>query len=260
MGGRPLTALNICCFPFGKIDPSALEQIVLGGLDKIREAGAVLLGGHTVRDEELKYGLSVSGAVHPNAVITNAGSREGDLLILTKPIGTGVLINAARTGLACEQDLREPLRLMATLNRVACEVMRNIGANACTDITGFGLAGHAMEIARASGVHLHIAFNAVPLYSRAFEYLCEQVKASRGSMDRALTREFYECDPDVALEQDKLLFDPQTSGGLLISVPRRNAYRMLDALHANGVNAAAIVGEVTSSRPVGLHVTPDFYM
>jgi selenide,water dikinase len=253
MGGRPLTALNICCFPFSKIPIAALEGIVLGGLDKIREAGAVLLGGHTVRDEELKYGLSVSGVVHPEAVITNSGARPGDRLILTKPIGSGVLINAVRSGAAPEAVLHEPLQTMAKLNRVACEVMIRIGVNACTDITGFGLAGHAWEVARASGVRLRLHMSSVPIYSAAHEYICEKLRRQVEQRTSPVPN-WCQIGTDVSLEQQALLFDPQTSGGLLISAPQNSAEIMMRELLASGVGDAAIVGEVLQSGSSGIEV------
>lgn len=255
MGGRPLTALNICCVPFSKLPITTFEAIIRGALDKIHEAGAVLLGGHTVRDEELKFGLSVSGVVRPDAVITNAGACPGDSLILTKPIGSGVLIDAARSGLISEIDLYQVFQIMGTLNRTPCEVMLRVGANACTDITGFGLAGHGGEIARASGVLLRLNMSSIPLYPRAYDLVSQNLKGRAASAKKtAFFADSYEIAPGIAPEREALLFDPQTSGGLLISVPRQKAGRMLDELHASGVSNAAIIGEVLAANSPGLEV------
>jgi selenide,water dikinase len=254
MGGRPVTALNICCFPFAKLPAPVLEEIVRGGLDKIREGGAVLLGGHTVRDDELKYGLSVSGIVDPGQVVTNAGARTGDSLILTKPIGSGALINAVRSGSISEAIIQEPLQIMAQLNRTACEAMVRVGVDACTDITGFGLAGHALEIARASGVRLLLSMSTVPIYSAALEVVCEKLKRQT-SDPKAMDVKTCRISPDVPASKRALLFDPQTSGGLLIAVSRDKTESLLSELLAAGVRHAAVIGEVVSGDPPGIDVS-----
>lgn len=163
MGGRPLTAMNIICFPIGKLELTVLAEILKGGADKIREAGAVLLGGHSVEDNEPKYGLSVTGIISPNKVLTNAGARAGDILILTKPLGIGIITTAIKGGLSSPDEILSVTAVMAALNKEAAEVMQEIGVNGCTDVTGFGLLGHASEMARASHVRMTLDSKKVPV-------------------------------------------------------------------------------------------------
>ena len=244
MGGRPLTAMNVVCFPIQSMDKTILGEILRGGLDKIHEAGAALVGGHSVEDAEIKYGLSVTGLVHPDRVLTNAGARKGDGLILTKPIGTGVLATAIKAGLISSSAEREAIESMAMLNRKAAELMASYSVNACTDITGFGLLGHALEVAVASGVCIALVADRVPLLPEARD-LVEMGLVPAGSYanrnyctHRVLRSET--LDP-VLLD---LLADAQTSGGLLISLPEDQAHALLADLKAHGVPSAALIGRV----------------
>jgi selenide,water dikinase len=249
MGGRPVAALNVCCFP-ASVDAATLGRILEGGLAKIEEAGAVLAGGHTVRDDEMKYGLSVTGLVDPRKFTPNSGARPGDALILTKPIGTGLHLSGAKRGLLSEERLRRVVEEMAVLNRAAAETMTEFEAKACTDITGFGLAGHAWGMARASGAALRLFSDLLPLYPDTRELL-EQGVATGATADNARNVEGRIRFVDDVRERERpLFFDPQTSGGLFIAMRRRDADGLVKRLRERGVRAASIVGEVVASdRP-----------
>jgi selenide,water dikinase len=248
MGAKPITALNLCCFPGSGIENQVLEAILQGGLEKIQEAGAVLIGGHTVKDDELKYGLSVTGVVHPHKYVPNSGARPGDLLILTKPIGSGVLIGAARSGRLPETVLDRVIQDMVRLNRTACEAMLQWEPHACTDITGFGLAGHAMEVARASRACVRIAVSRVPHYPEALELIRAGAKTRMTPLNRELVAAQLRVGPEVAREEEELCYDPQTSGGLLISLSPRHAEELLGQLQKTGHPEAAVIGEVLASN------------
>ena len=212
MGGRPLTALSILCYP-GKGDLDDLEQILKGGSAKMAEAGCVIVGGHSVSDDEMKFGYAITGLIHPGRILKNAGARAGDLLLLTKPIGTGIISTALKRGIARDEDVKASIESMLRLNAAPQ------GAHGCTDITGFGLIGHAREMALASGVTLEIDSGTVPLLPGALDY------ARAGALPGGLknNRDFASCDVAVRgnlePEIESLLYDPQTSGGLLISSP-----------------------------------------
>jgi selenide,water dikinase len=208
MGGRPIAALNVCCFP-PKEDKDLLREILRGAADKVAEAGAVIAGGHSMRDDELKYGLAVTGLVHPDRVTTNAGARPGDKLVLTKPIGTGLLSTARRKDAISEDDFEPAVRAMLDLNRAASDAMKESEVNACTDVTGFGLLGHAREMACASGAALAVDYHQVPLFPQAM--VCAQKGLVPGGTrnNRAHFCEFINGDvPEVWWA---VLFDPQTS-------------------------------------------------
>jgi selenide,water dikinase len=254
MGARPLTALNLCCFPGSGIGREVLEAILHGGFSKIREAGAVLVGGHTVQDNELKYGLSVTGIVHPSRIITNAGARPGDLLILTKSIGSGVLFGPAKNGKLAEKVWQNVLNEMVVLNKTACELMLQFEVHACTDITGFGLAGHAMEVARGSRVGIRIDTACVPHFAESLELIREGAETRMTRLNRELVGDAFRCGARVPVEEAQLLFDPQTSGGLLISVAPKDAGRLLVRLKEAGIQQAAIMGEVFPSSDPCLDV------
>lgn len=244
MGGRPLTAMNIICFPTKKLDLSVLAAILRGGADKIKESGAILVGGHSVQDDEPKYGLSVTGIVHPDKVLTNSGARPGDVLVLTKPLGIGIITTAIKGGLASKEEIDAAVNLMAALNKDAAEAMIKIGVNGCTDITGFGLLGHASEMAKASMVSMELWASMVPVLSRTREYVSMGIvpAGTRGNLKHI--SQFIDCDPDVS-ETDKLVMaDAITSGGLLISVPAGKSQQLMKALQVRGVKEAALVGQV----------------
>jgi len=246
MGGKPLTAMNVVCFPVKSLDISILKDILRGGVDKILEAGALLVGGHSIEDTELKYGLSVTGTVHPKRLVTNSGARVGDKLILTKPLGIGIISTAVKAKMASEETAAQVAKCMATLNSKASELMQEIGVHACTDITGFGLLGHICQLAQNSQVGISIFSASVPLFPEAGEF------ANQGLCPAGLYRnkEFYSASVAIAdrvpAHMRDILFDPQTSGGLLISLAPRKAKLLLDRLQQAGMEDAAIVGEVAS--------------
>jgi selenide,water dikinase len=245
MGGKPLTALNIVCFPSKTLDISVLRDILRGGIDKMREAGVVLVGGHSVEDPELKYGLAVTGTVHPKRVLTKGGARPGDKLLLTKPIGTGIISTAVKGGMAGEQVIKSVAQSMAALNKTASEVMLQVGVNACTDITGFGLLGHACEMIQDSRIGLRIHSASVPIFPETIELA--RMGMIPGGTNR--NKEFRSKMVDSARIGDvmlDILFDPQTSGGLFVSVSADKASLLLARLKEAGVTDAAIVGEVVS--------------
>jgi selenide,water dikinase len=244
MGGTPKTAMNIVAFPAKTMDISVLRTIIEGGLDKMREAGVVLVGGHTVEDAELKYGLSVTGYIHPDRILTKKNLQTGDRLILTKPVGTGIVATAIKAGLA-GQDLTDRVtRAMSALNRVAAETMESFPVHACTDITGFGFLGHLAEMVVDSGHGVRISAADVPRYPEALEWAAMGLIPGGMYNNRNFRGTFVDFAPGVPQTVQDLLFDPQTSGGLLIAVADRAAERLVAALKANGIDCAGIVGEV----------------
>jgi selenide,water dikinase len=250
MGGRPLTALNIVCFPLKTLPISVLKDILAGGLDKMHEAGVILVGGHSVDDQELKYGLSVTGTIHPSKVIHNSGARPGDCLILTKPLGTGIISTAIKGGVAREEAVARIVRSMSALNRKASELMLEAGAHACTDITGFGLLGHAAEMIAGANVGLAIDAAAVPYFTEAKE-LAEMGMIPGGlHRNRDFRQDMVEIAQSVPRFLADILFDPQTSGGLLISVPKQKAPGLLKKMHQADISEATIIGEVVA-KPKG---------
>jgi selenide,water dikinase len=251
MGGTPVSALNIVGFPDKELPLEVLSDILRGGADACAEAGAVVLGGHSVRDAEVKFGLAVTGRVDPDRVVTNEAARPGDVLILTKPIGTGTATTAAKRGLIGEADLAAACGSMARLNKTASETMVQFGVRAATDITGYGLLGHAHGLAAASGVTLEIAAAAVPMLPGVMEL------GRQGCFTRAVgSNSAYLADKvgfaeGVDETMRKMLFEAQTSGGLLICAPADRSAELLSALHARGVPEAAVIGRVAERRPGG---------
>ena len=242
MGGRPVTALAIAGFPKKDFDTATIRAIFLGGFDKLREAGVALLGGHTVQDDEIKFGYAVTGEVDPARILSNAGAKPGDRLFLTKGIGTGVIGTAIKAGRAADAVMAAAIRSMIQLNRDAAEALRALppgAVNACTDVTGFGLIGHASEMASASGVTLRIHAQAVPLISGALA-LADSSKSGgmRSNIDHFESRTQIAADVDPA--RVLLLFDPQTSGGLLIAAAPDHAAAVDQALTRAGVVAVRI--------------------
>jgi selenide,water dikinase len=249
MGGKPLTALNLVAFPIKTLPISVLREILRGGLSKMKEAGVALIGGHTVEDPEIKYGLAATGIVHPDRILSNAKARPGDRLVLTKALGTGVISTALKGEMASRDVVDKMVECMVTLNRKASEWMQALGAHACTDITGFGFIGHAFEMASASQVGLVIKSKGIPLLPKALEY------GGMGLLPAGAysNRQFFSCkveaDPEVPPLLIDLLYDPQTSGGLLVSLPPDEAEKMVDALRKEGHADTCIVGEVTAEHP-----------
>jgi len=251
MGGTPLTALNLVMFPSKKLDLAILRDILKGGSDKVKEAGASMAGGHSVDDNEPKYGLAVTGWVHPERVLTNKGCRAGDVLILTKPVGTGVLFNAGRSGKLPYSDLEAVLPGVAALNGTAMEAALNFEVHACTDITGFGVLGHSLEMAKGCGLQIDLLFDRLPLYPNAMQMYQKGESTGSNTANRRLAQGFWEASTSLAFEQEELLFDPQTSGGLLLAVPADQGDGLLNDLHKAGIDAAAHVGNVVEGhRPL----------
>jgi selenide, water dikinase len=260
MGGVPRVALNIVCFPDKALDVGVLRETLRGGHDVVHEAGAVIGGGHSVSDPEFKYGLSVTGTVHPDRYWHNAGGLPGDVLVLTKPVGTGVLATAIKKGKLGPDEERRLVRVMTRLNRAASEAARSLGnggddpIHAATDITGFGLLGHAVEVARASSLHLRFDAASVPLLDGAL-WAAKKRYLTRGETDNlSYLGGEVSFDPGLDPAVRSLLLDPQTSGGLLLFVDPTRADDLVEALRSSGTACAAVVGEASGGEP-WIHVT-----
>jgi len=247
MGGKPLTAMNIVCFPIRTMNISVLKQILAGGIAKIHESGTSLVGGHSVEDAELKYGLSVTGIIHPTKVVLNTGARPGDRLILTKPLGTGIIGTALKGDLADQKIVEQATRSMASLNRKAAELMQETNLNACTDITGFGLLGHLCEMIEGTDSGITIYAEAVPTFPGIKELVEMGLLPGGLHRNREFRKNMVEINNVVPRYLADILFDPQTSGGLLISLPEQNSRELLKRMHEEGIGEAAIIGEVTAS-------------
>lgn len=246
MGAEPRTALNIVCFPKGKMDIQVLGEVLKGGAEKVREAGAVVIGGHSIIDEEIKYGMAVTGVIHPDKVVRNVGVQEGDAVVLTKPLGTGIITTALKKGKASKESIQAAVASMVALNNTASKIMRNYPVHACSDVTGFGLLGHALEMASGSSVTLILESSKLPLLHRAPRlaekgYLTGGCKRNREYLQDKIT-----IDKSIREGLVEVAFDPQTSGGLLIALARRHASKLVDELQANGVKAASAIGYATS--------------
>lgn len=244
MGGRPLTCLNLIAFPSQYLGPEVLHGIVEGALSKITEAGAVLAGGHTTDDDEPKFGLSVTGVVHPERYWSNSGAQVGDVLLLSKPIGSGVLFNANLRGWVAPDSMRTCIESLVQLNKAACEVLQRFSVHAATDVTGFGLAGHAFEIARGSEVCLRVVAADVPTLPEALAMYERGVSTGVNTANRALVKDAMRCGDELSSAQRELLIDPQTSGGLLVALPAAEAAEALQALHDGGASGARLIGAV----------------
>jgi selenide, water dikinase len=250
MGAKPLTAMNIVCFPIKTMEKSILREVLRGGMDKMREAGVLLVGGHSVEDNEIKYGLSVTGVIHPDKVLFNRGARAGDKLILTKPLGTGVISTAIKAQEASPKQMKQVISAMTSLNKTAAEIMVAASdVHACTDITGFGLLGHACEMIEGGAVGLRINSAAVPVFAGVRDLM------ETGFVPGGLYR-----NRDFRIKQVEkgetcpgwifdLLFDPQTAGGLFFSLPGNQAQKIVEKMHSSGIADAAVVGEVVSDHP-----------
>lgn len=250
MGGKPLTAMNIVCFPIDTMDITVLKDILRGGVDKIAEAGVVLLGGHSVNDAELKYGLSVTGTVHPERMVTNGGAVPGDKLILTKKLGTGILSSALKSGALNSQTEAAVTKSMAALNNTASRLMQEAGIHACTDVTGFGFLGHLTQLVKNSRIGAVVNSTTVPVFDSVAECLGKGLRP--GGLER--NRDYY--SPSVRFKSGlpehimDILYDPQTSGGLLISLAAEKAEGLLDKLRRAGVAEAAIIGEIVAGPEI----------
>ena len=242
MGGKPVLCLSIVCFPIGELDSSILSLILQGACAAIVEAGAVLAGGHTVDDPALKFGLAVTGTVCPDALLTNAGARAGDFLVLTKPLGTGIVTTGIKQGLAQTSEIEAVTTSMATLNRAASEAICRAGAHACTDVTGFGLLGHLHQMARESGLSARVFTSALPILPGALDLARRGVGPGGQKRNLAYVAEHVTFG-DVSEELRSVAVDPQTSGGLLAAVPPNRLSGLLCDLQSSGALAAAVVGE-----------------
>jgi len=255
MGGKPLTALNLVMFPSKILDMGILHDILRGGHDKVVEAGACLVGGHSVDDEEPKYGLCVNGIVDSNRVITNAGAKPSDALVLTKPLGSGVLFNAVRSGKLPFKNLEQDvLPVLASLNNIAITTALKFDLHACTDITGFGILGHLLEISLGCDARVVVDFNALPLYPYALEMYNkgETTGSNKGNRQMVNTHSF-DLQTSLSKAEEELLFDPQTSGGLLLSVPDSQCVDLILALKTAGIAVAKKIGHVIA-EPAGITV------
>ena len=255
MGGRPLTALNITAFPSGTLSLDILAEILRGGAEKLREAGATLVGGHTIEDPEPKYGLAVTGLIHPDRIITNAGGRAGDRLVLTKPLGVGIATTAIKRGVASDRLIEQVTAQMAALNRLASEAMLEAGAHAATDITGFGLLGHLGEMVLASGLAATIRAGAVPLLPGILELAAEGIVPGGTLKNLEWLGERVVMDPAIGEPLRLILGDAQTSGGLLIAIEPSAESALLAGLRWRGV-PGAVIGELGDGTAGTIRVLP----
>jgi selenide,water dikinase len=248
MGGEPTTALNIVGFPKGKLDLEVLTDIIRGGSERVRAAGAVVIGGHSIIDEELKYGMAVTGVIHPDRVIRNVGVQPGDALVLTKPLGTGIITTGLKRRKASPASVRAAVRSMVRLNDTASAVMRAFPAHACSDITGFGLLGHAFEMASGSGVTIVLAAKTLPLLPGARKLAQQGCLTGGCRRNRDYLKNKTSIDRKVPADLIEVALDPQTSGGLLIAVPADRADGLVEELRAKGVDASTRVGYATTAQ------------
>jgi selenide, water dikinase len=247
MGGNPVLALNIMMFPSSKLPMEDYAAILRGGFDKAAEAGTRIIGGHTIDDFPPKYGLAVVGYVHPQKIITNAGARTGDLLIITKPVGTGVIMAAQRMGMADEADITEALSLMKLLNKSGAEVMKQFNVKGATDITGFGLAGHCLKMAKASKVSITLNLKSVPLIGKTYNLIDDGCIPGASFRNLDYAEKDTDFGPDLDYNLKMVAFDAQTSGGLLMSVKMEDVPEVLAGLVSAGLTRSCVVGRVTAS-------------
>jgi selenide,water dikinase len=246
MGGDPVTCMNIVCFPKGKMDIEILGEILKGGADKVKESGAVVIGGHSIIDEEIKFGMAVTGVIHPDKIFRNVGVQEGDVLILTKALGTGIISTALKKGKASDESVNEAVKSMTTLNAAASMVARKHPVHACSDVTGFGILGHALGMASGSGVTLVIESAKMPLL-RGAPRLAEKGYITGGcKRNREYLSDKMTIDKSIREGLVEIALDPQTSGGLLLAVAKRHAAKLVEDLNAAGVTHATEVGYATS--------------
>ncbi|QTA82274.1 Selenide, water dikinase [Desulfonema limicola] len=254
MGGIPKTAMNLVAFPIKEMDLSVLRSILEGGLDKMREAGAVLVGGHSIEDKELKYGLSVTGFIHPDRILTKKNIRPGDRLILTKPVGTGIMITAMKAGLVSETLEKQVIKLMAELNKNAALAMNDFPVHACTDITGFGLLGHLAEMVQGSGYSVSISADKVPLIPEAVDFASMGLIPAGAYRNLEFRENMIEFSKNLTRIMPYLLFDPQTSGGLLICIAPESADDLCKALRQKGIEPADIGRVCTRKNEAGREI------
>jgi selenide,water dikinase len=251
MGGAPLAALNLVGFPDEALEPSVLGEILRGGAEKAREAGIDLVGGHTIKSDEPIYGLAVTGTVHPDRVVTNAGGKPGDVLVLTKPIGTGIITTAAKQDKDARGAIAEAIRIMSALNRGACEAMTRVGVHAATDVTGFGLLGHLRNVVAASGCRAVIDAGKVPVVPAARAYVREGIAPGGTHANWRFLRDWVDWDDGITKEEQLLLCDAQTSGGLLIALPQASVEALMRELGRGDTKTlcADVVGRLEEGAP-----------
>ena len=252
MGGVPISCLNLVGFPSDKLEPEILEKILSGALERVHQAGAVLLGGHSIEDEEPKFGLAVTGLVHPDLVWRNNGARPGDRLILTKPLGSGVLFNANLKGWVSRKALDTCIEILAELNDKSAEAMKGFNVHAVTDITGFGLAGHCLEMAQGSGVTIEVEFENLPFMQEAREMYERGISTRANGSNRRMVEAHVSFPESRSPNDQEILLDPQTSGGLLASVPEEEAEALLNQLHQSGITHASLMGRVLPREEISL--------
>ena len=248
MGGVPKTAMNLVAYPMQKLGKDILRAVLAGGIEKLKEAKTVLIGGHSIEDDEFKYGLSVTGFVHPLKIYTNKGLRSGDCLLLTKPLGTGIINTAIKGGLAASETIAKVTELMATLNKTASEILRSFPVTACTDVTGFGLLGHLAEMVVDTDICVTIESGSVPILPEAIEFAAMGLVPAGAHRNRSFRQSLVRLAADVSPVMRDVLFDPQTSGGLLIGCSKNAAVELKDRLIAVGVTDAAIIGNVSDNE------------
>jgi len=244
MGGKPLTALSIIGFPIEKLSHKVMNQILRGGIDKMSEAGVVVIGGHSINDQDIKFGFAVTGLINPSRIVTNSAAKPGDVLVLTKPIGVGVISFAKQMDKASPQAMAAISRSMAELNKVAAEIMVDAGASAATDVTGFGLLGHLSEMAFQSGVTVELHADEIPIFEEALDLIHQGVVSGAIERNKEYASQYVSVADNVGQDMEYLLYDPQTSGGLLICVPEVNSELLLARLKSAGVEHASVVGRV----------------
>ncbi len=246
MGGKPLTCLNLAGFPAGKLPNEVLHSIIEGALSKITEAGAVLAGGHTTDDDEPKFGLAVTGVIHPKKIWRNVGAKPGDAIILTKPLGSGVLFNANLKQLISESTLNQCVENLIQLNKKAAEILAAVSPNAVTDVTGFGLAGHAFEIAKGSKIRLRIFYDRLPVMPEALEMYQKGVMTGVNSYNKAFVAKNINFERKLEAWEEEILFDPQTSGGLLVALPETVAEKTVAQLRDAGYKHTVVIAKAES--------------
>lgn len=255
MGGSPITALNIVCFPDNKLELEILSEILKGGTDKVHEAGATVVGGHSIRDDEIKFGLSVTGIVARDQLITNQDAQPGDVLVLTKMLGTGFITTAMKKHKCPEEVAQTALDNMACLNKAASDAARRFKAHASTDITGFGLAVHACEMAESSNVTLRIDLNQLALLPGALELANQGFITRANKTNQEFSQSMVNIDPNSDKSRLQMIFDPQTSGGLLISTNEESAQDLVDTINSHESGVARIVGSVHEKSDYALEIT-----
>ena len=254
MGGTPMTAVSVLGFPVRKVPDETMSQILSGGIDKMNEAGVAIIGGHSINDSEIKAGFAVTGTIETDKIVTNAAARPGDVLILTKPLGTGIVAFASQIGRANADSVEATANSMTTLNKKASQLMVKFGAHACTDVTGFSLMGHLAEMALSSGVNVEIIWDDIPLFPGVLEYVAAGILPGAIERNKESCGDRIVADKSLTQEMVDMCYDAQTSGGLLIAIAESDAGSLLKALHKDGISAAAIVGRVSGKGSGLVHI------